>query len=215
MKTPLVGRMVRRTIDETMDAYLNIRTIPRPEDLRSSDAFKQRHPTITGIGTVNYLNLWRTQHLVQPTCDDVIFDMGSGTGRVVCWFGRMRVRKVVGIEVIPSCADISKENAERLRGRRSPIEIIKGDFLEADISTVTIMFLFNPCDENTFRQLYMRIKDSLQKHPRRLVIYYHNPVHHRVLDEDMWLSSEHKMFGEYTGMLYQPAAEKNVRQSRT
>jgi len=57
MKTPLVGRIVRSTIDETMDAFLNIRTIPRATDLQSSNAFKQGHPTITGIGTVNYLNL--------------------------------------------------------------------------------------------------------------------------------------------------------------
>jgi len=134
--------------------------------------------------------------------------MGSGTGRVVCWFARMRVRRVVGIEVIPFCADISLENAKRLRGRRSPIEIVQDDFLEADISTATIMFLFNPCDENTLRQLCMKIKDSLQRHPRRLVIYYHNPVHRRVLDEETWLSSEHKMCGAYYGMLYQPLLRK-------
>ena len=54
---PPVRRIVRLMIDGTMDAFLNIRTIPRAADLRSSYAFKQGHPGITGVGPVNYLNL--------------------------------------------------------------------------------------------------------------------------------------------------------------
>ena len=152
---------------------------------------------ITGIGTCNYLNLWKIRRLIAPRETDCLFELGSGTGRVVCWFGLLRLRRVVGIELIPELCSVARENANRLRWRNSPLEIFQGDFTKADLTDATIIFLFNPCNESTFRVLVSRIQESIENNPRELVIYYHKPVHRHVLDETSWLQK----VGEYRGCL--------------
>src|SRR5215472_13249531 len=81
--------------------------------------------------TPDYLYLRRVRDILQPTTEDVVFDIGCGMGRVLCVMAQRNVRKCVGIELQPQLCEIARKNAAQLRGRKAPIEIVCTDAITA------------------------------------------------------------------------------------
>jgi SAM-dependent methyltransferase len=122
---------------------LNIRTYGVDHELSYPDAVPYQalaYPAIRAI---------LRKLLLGP--DDVFVDIGCGKGRVVCCAGRYPIRHAVGIEVNTRLAAIARANVKRLRGRKAPIEILDTPAQDADYSTGTVFFLFNPFGESTCR----------------------------------------------------------------
>ena len=119
--------------------------------------------------------------------DDVFYDIGCGKGRVLCLVARLPLRKVVGVELFDELCEAARQNAGRLRGRKSPIEIICADATKVDYSDATVFYWWNPFGEQTMRGVIQRIRESFDKNPRSIRIGYLKPVHHYVLDEETWL----------------------------
>ncbi|HET6970030.1 MAG TPA: GNAT family N-acetyltransferase, partial [Phenylobacterium sp.] len=107
---------------------------------------------------------------------DVLFDVGCGRGRVLAFFGRSAVGRVVGVEFDPVLADQARRNVERLRGRRAGIEVITGDAAAQDYDEATVLFLYNPFGEPVMGRFIKQVKASLARRPRALRIVYCNPV---------------------------------------
>jgi CelD/BcsL family acetyltransferase involved in cellulose biosynthesis/SAM-dependent methyltransferase len=107
---------------------------------------------------------------------DVLFDVGCGRGRILAFFGRSAVGRVVGVEFDPILADQARRNIERLRGRRARIEVITGDAAELDYDDATVLFLYNPFGEPVMGRFIRQVKASLARRPRDLRIVYCNPV---------------------------------------
>lgn len=94
--------------------------------------------------------------LAQPDTETIFYDLGSGTGKAVVACAMVYpVLRSVGIEILPELHAVAAQQAEtlyRLEGYsrlRETIHFIEGDFLQADLTQATMIFinassLFNP-----------------------------------------------------------------------
>jgi SAM-dependent methyltransferase len=119
--------------------------------------------------------------------DDVFADVGCGKGRVVCLAAQARIRRAVGIEVDPSLCEDAQRNAERLRGRRAPIQIVNIPAQQYTYSDTTVIFMYRPFMANTMEVVMDRLERSLEAHPRSLRIGYVLPLEAHVLATRGWL----------------------------
>lgn len=110
--------------------------------------------------------------------EDVIYDLGSGLGRVLCHYAAKPVRRVVGVEYDRALAEASRANVERMVGRRAPVEVVEGDAGAQDYAEATLAFMYNPFGADTLRRVLRR----LPARPELRVIYA-NPVHRAVFDD--------------------------------
>ena len=152
---------------------------------------KARHDDGSNYASPDYFYLYKIARILDPSPEDVFYDLGSGKGRMLCLMARRRMRKCVGIELFASHCEAARRNTERLRGRKSPVEIICEDAAKADLSDGTIYFMFNPFGVGTMRDVLDNIGRSLSRNPRRLSIAYHNALHDAVLAERSWLEKYH------------------------
>lgn len=80
--------------------------------------------------------------LINPTPRDVVYDLGSGDGRVLTT-AALKGARAVGIELNPDSVEISEGRA-RILGVADRIKVYHGDILDYDLGDVRIatMFLF-------------------------------------------------------------------------
>ena len=119
--------------------------------------------------------------------DDVVIDIGCGTGRVACVLARRRVKSVVGIEVARTASLAAQENAARLRGRRSPVRILTQDAVEGDYDEGTVFWLYHPFGPETMRAVLDRLAESVRNRPRRIRLAYIHPLHEDIVTSSEWL----------------------------
>lgn len=155
------------------------RASERPVDSRHGDGLWYAPP--------DYRYLRRIMRMLRPGPDDVFYDIGSGMGRVLCVAARDRLRQVVGVELDPELCRIARRNAERLRRRRTPIEVRCEDASAADLADGTIYYLHNPFGAETMRDVLEGIHRSMADHPRRVRMVYHNSVHEDLVRSCVWL----------------------------
>lgn len=129
-----------------------------------------------------YAQLEQIAALVRPGPDDVVMDFGCGKGRAVAFFATKGVKKSIGVEFRAELVEIARQNAARLVGRTSPIEILHGDFLEVDLDEVTLFFMYNPAGEKTLTALARRMEESLARRPRPIRLAYVYPICAAVFD---------------------------------
>jgi SAM-dependent methyltransferase len=79
--------------------------------------------------------------LAQVTPDDVVYDLGSGDGRIVIQAAREYGARGVGIELEPPLIQIARHMA-REAGVADRVTFIESDFFTADISEATVVMLF-------------------------------------------------------------------------
>lgn len=173
------------------DAVLNIRTMPRSfsvEPIEPAALVRPDQPNTKSIHSdprlyesPDYWNLRKIAMQSKLSNEDVVYDIGAGKGRVLCVFARHHVKRCVGIELYEPLCEIARYNAQRLRGRRAPIEIRCQDAAKADYDDGTIYFMFNPFGPDTLQTVIHRIVASLEKHPRGVTIVYYNEQHGAIL----------------------------------
>jgi len=72
---------------------------------------------------------------------DVVFDLGSGDGRMVIAAAK-RGARAVGVEYNPDMVALSKRNAERERLPADGARFLQGDIFETDFSSATVVTLY-------------------------------------------------------------------------
>lgn len=122
--------------------------------------------------------------------DDVLVDIGSGKGRVLCCAARYRVHEVIGVEVVPQLCDIAERNSLRMRGKQSPIVICNTRAQSYDYAKATVLTFFNPFGAMTLAAVLDRMEKSLLEHPRPLRLAYANPEHEHVIAQRAWLKRQ-------------------------
>lgn len=75
------------------------------------------------------------------TEDDVVYDLGSGDGRIVITAARKYGARGVGIEIDPERVRESRQNAEEA-GVADQVEFREQDMFEADFSDATVVTLY-------------------------------------------------------------------------
>lgn len=173
------------------DLVLGIRTMPgglsvapvEPAGLfdPGQDVPRSRFGDAGRYESPDYWNLRKVIAKLSPSGHDVVYDLGSGKGRVLCLFARHPVERCVGIELYEPLCEIARSNARRLRGRKAPIDIVCGDAADAPLDDGTIYFMFNPFGPETMTAVVDRIVASLKPQPRKITIVYHNERHEGVL----------------------------------
>lgn len=79
--------------------------------------------------------------LAEVTAADVVFDLGSGDGRIPIAAAKRFGARGVGIDIDPLLVRQSEENA-RKAGVSESVRFITGDLFEADIREATVITLF-------------------------------------------------------------------------
>ena len=79
--------------------------------------------------------------LARVTADDVVYDLGSGDGRIVILAAQRYGARGVGIEIDPKLVEISRQVAReaQIDGK---VSFIEGDLFTADISKATVVTLY-------------------------------------------------------------------------
>lgn len=72
---------------------------------------------------------------------DVVYDLGSGDGRIVITAAEKYGARGVGIEIRPELVKKARQNA-REAGVEDQVEFRQGDFYEADISDATVVTMY-------------------------------------------------------------------------
>ncbi len=171
-------------LDRPFEHLLNVRTPPDlgPGGKRGS----------LGDGTCHvpfpYLMLPYLMSPLRISATDVVFDVGAGAGRVVCYLARRPIRKVVGVELMPDLAERASRNLATLRGRRAETEIICTDAALADYSGGTVYTFYYPFGPETLEAVLGRIRSSLTDgRTIRLAFFDVEEEHREVLASCGWL----------------------------
>ena len=98
---------------------------------------------------------------------DVVYDLGSGDGRIVIAAAKKYGVHAVGFEIDPGLAKLARENARRA-GVDKLVEIRQQDFLMADLSPASVVTLYLSYDGN----LAVRPQLMQQLKPEARVVSY-------------------------------------------
>ena len=98
---------------------------------------------------------------------DVVYDLGSGDGRVVVAAAKKFGVKAVGFEIDPGLVKLARENARR-EGVESLVEIRQQDFMTADLAQASVVTLYLSHDGN----LALRTKLMNELQPGARVVSY-------------------------------------------
>jgi len=79
--------------------------------------------------------------LAEVTADDVVYDLGSGDGRIVIMAAQKYGARGVGIEIDPTLVALSQQLA-REGGVADKVSFVEGDMFTADISAATVVMLY-------------------------------------------------------------------------
>ena len=85
--------------------------------------------------------------LASVTPSDVVYDLGSGDGRILIAAARDRGARGVGLEIDPALVAQSTERARRL-GLADRLSFRQQDLFEADLSPATVVTLYLSPDLN-------------------------------------------------------------------
>jgi len=142
-------------------------------------------PDSVHYATMNYSTIWSVLEHLRLRAGDVFVDIGSGRGRVLCCAGRLRVSRVLGVEVSADLCRQARTNAERMRGRRTPITVVASPAQCFDYSAATAVYLFDPFGATTLTAVLAKVRRD--RRGRQVRFAYANPTHTEVFDRQGWL----------------------------
>jgi SAM-dependent methyltransferase len=131
--------------------------------------------------TISYKWILRILDSLDWRADDVFVDIGCGKGRVLCCAARHPARKIIGVDLDKNLCEQARANAQRMRGRKAPIEVVHARAHEFDYRECTKFFLFHPFGPSTLQLVLEAIEVSCQLNPRPIQLVYLNPVHEGVV----------------------------------
>jgi SAM-dependent methyltransferase len=97
--------------------------------------------------------------LASVTADDVVYDLGSGDGRIVIIAAQKYGARGVGIEIDPALVTLAHQNA-RDAEVANRVSFIQGDLFTADISPATLVTMYLSASIN--RRLEPKLKSELR-----------------------------------------------------
>jgi SAM-dependent methyltransferase len=91
--------------------------------------------------------------------DDVVYDLGSGDGRLPILAAQLHGARGVGIEIDPKLVALARANATQA-GVGDRVTFIEGDLFAADISKATVVTLY--LSTSLMRQIEPKLKAELR-----------------------------------------------------
>jgi cyclopropane fatty-acyl-phospholipid synthase-like methyltransferase len=87
--------------------------------------------------------------------DDVVYDLGSGDGRIPIIAAQKYGARGVGIEIDPRLVELARRNAEEAQVAER-VTFIVGDLFEADLAAATVITMY--LSPNILKQLEPRLR---------------------------------------------------------
>jgi SAM-dependent methyltransferase len=123
-------------------------------------------------------------HKLKPKQEEVIYDLGSGYGRLVL-YGALTTRATYrGVEIVPERV-LAAERAKNNLGLRNA-EFYQGNVVDLDISGGDIYFLFNPFFHETLESVGKKLKDIAQKGKIKIITW--GGASNEFFEEQEWLN---------------------------
>lgn len=97
--------------------------------------------------------------LAGVTQTDVVFDLGSGDGRLPILAAQLHGARGVGIEIDPTLVAVARVNAAEA-GVSERVTFIEGDLFAADLSSATVVTLY--LSTSLMRQIEPKLKAELR-----------------------------------------------------
>lgn len=95
---------------------------------------------------------------VKTTKDDLVFDLGSGDGKIPIAAAKEFGATAVGIEYNPEMAELARRNVKRA-GVDGKVRIVTGDIFKEDFSTATVVTMYLLPDLNLkLRPIILKMK---------------------------------------------------------
>lgn len=105
------------------------------------------------------------------TPEDVVYDLGSGDGRIVITAASRYGARAVGIEIMPDLCRKARERVQSM-GLSDKVRIVEGNALRMDLSPATLITMFFMTSSNE------RLRPALEKlRPGTRVVSNAFPVH--------------------------------------
>jgi len=105
-----------------------------------SDNMLQREPDVPYVATPPAV-VAKMLEIAQVTKDDVVYDLGSGDGRIVIMAAQRFGARGVGVEIDPQRALEAQENANRA-GVANRVQFLLQDLFETDLRAATVVTLY-------------------------------------------------------------------------
>jgi len=131
--------------------------------------------------------VWRMLELADVSSDDVVYDLGSGDGRIVLAAAQRYGARGVGIEIDPDLVQKARKKARQL-GVADRVTFRQADLFEVDLSDATVVMLYLWPDMNN------RLRPKLQR-----VLDPGDRVVSHSFDIDGWAADTTVSFGTRTG----------------
>ncbi len=100
----------------------------------------QREPDVVYVPTPDAV-VAKMLELAKVSKDDVVYDLGSGDGRIVITAAQKFGTTGVGIELRPELVQEARENAKKA-GVSDRVQILQQDLFQTDISKATVVTLY-------------------------------------------------------------------------
>jgi len=109
--------------------------------------------------------------LARVTADDVVYDLGSGDGRIVIIAAQKYGARGVGVEINPELVALARQNAHDA-GVSDRVTFVEGDLFTADIAKATVVALYLTARMNA--RLEAKLKRELP--PGARVVSHQFPI---------------------------------------
>jgi SAM-dependent methyltransferase len=138
--------------------------------LAAAALLPQRAPDIYFVPTWQPV-VYRMLELAEVGKDDVVYDLGSGDGRIVVIAAQKYGARGVGVELNPKLIDVSRQVA-READVSDQVTFIQGDLFAADISAATVVTLFLSSSVNA--ELEPKLRKELR--PGTRIVSHQFPI---------------------------------------
>jgi SAM-dependent methyltransferase len=139
---------------------------------------EHKHHDRLGYGPTPWHVLPRSLRYLGVSEQDTFVDFGCGKGRVLHQAAKWPFRRVIGVEVSPSLAEIARTNlaAHRNQHQCRNIKIVVCDAAEYRVpDDLTIGYFFHPFEDETLDAVLQGVIDSIDQRPRRIRLIYVYP----------------------------------------
>jgi hypothetical protein len=142
--------------DADLDAALGFGRTVLADAIAGEPAAEAEHPgeSIVHLATP-YARCRAFFRTVSLGPEDLVIDLGCGTGRVVVYGSLVTPARFCGIELVESRAEVARSAVGRLGLERA--RIIHGNVLEQDIEAGTAFFAFRPFSAETEARVLARL----------------------------------------------------------
>jgi SAM-dependent methyltransferase len=147
-------------------------------------------PDAVDHAPIPYVALRSALARVPRSSESCFLDYGAGRGRAVAFAATRPFRRVIGVELVRTLADVARANLAKARGLRCrDVSILTQNATSFEVpDDVDVIHFFKPFHGKTLEDVLDRVEASYRRRPRRLTVIFFNDQEFRPLvDGRDWL----------------------------